>query len=41
VWNHVRTTVVMPEIERFLQSTDLLKGMPIRDALDRISAWRS
>jgi hypothetical protein len=38
VWNHVRTTVVMPELERFLRSTGLLKGMPIRDALDRISA---
>lgn len=38
VWNHVRTTVVMPELERFLRATGLLKGMPVRDALDRISA---
>jgi hypothetical protein len=38
LWNHVRTTVVMPELERFLRSTGLLKGMPVRDALDRISA---
>src|SRR6185436_4156972 len=38
VWNHVRTTVVEPELERFLRSTGLLKGMRLRDALDRISA---
>ncbi len=38
VWNHVRTTIVMPQLERFLKATGLLKGMRVGDAIRRIGA---
>lgn len=38
VWNHVRTTIVMPQLERFLMANGLLKGMPLGDAIRRIGA---